>query len=116
MADHLDLGRQGEDRAAEYLQSIGYRILERNKRYPLGEIDILARDGNTLVIVEVKAGRTGKFGHAFLRVGPQKQHKLRQLAGRLSQDYPKAHLRIDLVNVDTATDQVLHIPNAVQSF
>ncbi len=113
MADHLQLGRKGEDRAAEYLESIGYTIVARNKRYPLGEIDILARDGYTLVIVEVKAGRTGKFGHAFLRVGPQKQHKLRQLAARLSQDYPQAQLRIDLINIDSATDEVLHIPNAV---
>ena len=114
MANHLELGKTGEDRAAAYLRSRRYTIVERNKRYKFGEIDILARDGDTLVIVEVKAGRTGKFGHAFLRVGPQKQHKLRQLAARLSQDYPSAHLRIDLINVDTATDEVLHIPNAIQ--
>lgn len=112
--DHLELGRSGEDRAAEYLQSIGYRIIERNKRYSIGEIDILARDGQTLVIVEVKAGRTGKFGHAFLRVGPQKQTKLRTLARRLSQDFPTSALRIDLVNVDEA-GEVLHLPNAVEA-
>lgn len=116
MARHLDLGRSGEDRAAKYLQSIGYRIIERNKRYPLGEIDIVAKDGSSLVLVEVKAGRTGKYGYAFERVGTQKKQKLRNLARRFSQDHPNAVLRIDLINVDSATDEVLHIPNAVQSF
>lgn len=98
----------------EYLQSLGYRILERNKRYPVGEIDILAKDGGTIVIVEVKAGRTGEFGYALERVGPNKQHKLRQLASRLSQDYPRAVLRIDIVNVDPNSDEVIHLISAVE--
>ncbi len=113
--DRRAIGTSGEDRAAEFLQSIGYRVLERNKRYPVGEIDILAKDGVTIVIVEVKAGRTGNFGYAIERVGPNKQHKLRQLAGRLSQDYPRAVLRIDLINVDPDSGEILHLPNAIQS-
>ena len=113
--DRKALGQSGEDRAAEFLQSLGYKILERNKRYPVGEIDILAKDGATIVIVEVKAGRTGHFGYAIERVGPNKQHKLRQLAGRLSQDYPHAILRIDLINVDPDSAEILHIPNAIQA-
>lgn len=113
--DRRALGQSGEDRAEEYLLSIGYNVLERNKRYPVGEIDILAKDGATIVIVEVKAGRTGNFGYAIERVGPNKQHKLRQLAARLSQDYPRAPLRIDLVNVDPDSGEVIHIPNAIQS-
>ena len=113
--DNKAIGQSGEDRATEYLRSIGYKIIERNKKYPLGEIDILARDGATVVIIEVKAGRTGNFGYAIERVGPNKQHKLRQLARRLSQDYPSAVLRIDLLNVDPDSGQVIHIPNAIQS-
>ncbi len=113
--DQRELGQSGEDRAVTFLEQLGYRILERNKRYPVGEIDVLAKDGATLVIVEVKAGRTGQYGYAFERVGPDKQHKLRQLAGRLSQDYPRSVLRIDVVNVDTDSGEIIHIPNAVQS-
>ena len=113
--DRKAIGQSGEDRAAEYLSSLGYKILERNKRYPVGEIDILARDGATVVIIEVKAGRTGNFGYAIERVGPNKQHKLRQLARRLSQDYPSAVLRIDLLNVDPDSGEIIHIPNAIQS-
>ena len=114
MTKHLELGRAGEDRAAEYLASIGYQIVERNRRYKLGEIDILARDGTTLVIVEVKAGRTGQFGYAFERVGPHKKHKLRTLARRLSQDFPTSTLRIDLINVDDS-GEIIHLKNAVEA-
>lgn len=114
MSRHLRLGEHGEGVAVLYLKKLGYHILEQNKRYPLGEIDILARDGQTLVIVEVKTGRTGQFGYAYERVGSQKQHKLRQLARRLSQDYPNAALRIDLMNVDEH-DRVLHWQSAVEA-
>lgn len=110
-----ELGQSGEDRAVVFLQSLGYQILERNKRYPVGEIDILAKDRATLVIVEVKAGRTGQFGYAVERVGPNKQHKLRQLARRLSQDFPRAPLRIDLINVDPNSREVLHYLNAIEA-
>lgn len=114
MLGHLDLGRRGEECATEHLRSIGYQIVERNKRYALGEIDILARDGQTLVIVEVKSGKTGKFGQAILRVGSQKQRKLRLLAARLSQEYPHANLRIDLMNVDE-NGRVTHLVSAIEA-
>ena len=113
MRAHLEVGQRGENAAVAYVQSLGYKILERNKRYSLGEIDILAQDGETLVVIEVKAGRTGKFGPAYLRVGPEKRNKLRRLAARLSQDYPKMQIRIDVINVDEK-GEVLHIPNAVE--
>ncbi|NLE65130.1 MAG: YraN family protein [Elusimicrobia bacterium] len=50
-----DLGREAERFAAEHLQSLGYTIIVQNYRTPLGEIDIVARDGDVLVFVEVKA-------------------------------------------------------------
>ncbi len=48
------LGRRGEDHAARFLRGLGYKIMLRNFRCPAGEIDIIARDGDTLVFVEVK--------------------------------------------------------------
>jgi len=110
-----ELGQFGETKAAEYLLKQRYQIIARNLRYEIGEIDILAKDGKSIVIVEVKAGRTGQFGYAIERVGPQKQRKLRQLAGRVSQDYPRSPLRIDLVNVDPGSGELLHIMNAVEA-
>lgn len=116
MTKHLQTGRDGEDRAAEFLISLGYTIVDRNRRYPLGEIDILAKDRDVLVLVEVKAGRTGQYGYAFERVGTQKKQKLRLLAKRLSQDFPRDQIRIDLIDVDPSTNKILHIPAAIDVF
>ncbi len=112
-ARHVALGLQGEDRAASYLAGLGYDILARNKRYPFGEIDIVARDGDALVVVEVKAGKTGQYGLALERVGPRKRQKLRLLAQRLWQEHRNDTVRIDLINVDAA-GEIIHVKSAVE--
>jgi len=56
--DRQNLGRWGEDEAARYLQQQGMKVLERNLKTPVGEIDILARKGRYLVFVEVKTRRS----------------------------------------------------------
>jgi putative endonuclease len=57
-------GRAGEDAAADFLARNGMKIVERNFRCPSGEIDIIARDGKTIVFVEVRSTGGTKFGHA----------------------------------------------------
>jgi len=77
------LGRRAEDLVADRLAAEGWRIVERNARTRLGEIDLIALDGATLVFVEVKAGRSGaRLGpeHPAHAVGPRKQLRLRRLA------------------------------------
>jgi putative endonuclease len=77
------LGRVAEDLAVRRLGEDGYRVVERNARTPLGELDIVALDGDALVFVEVKAGRAGNsFGpeRPVLAVGREKQARLRRLA------------------------------------
>jgi putative endonuclease len=74
------LGHSGEDLAAVYLQEAGYRILERNYRTRLGEIDIIARDGDTLVFVEVKVRRSPSFGSAKAAVTAAKRRRLSMVA------------------------------------
>ncbi len=74
------LGKAGEEIAARHLEAIGYEILERNVRFRVGEIDIVARDHETLVFIEVRARRTQRWGSALESVGPAKQRKLIQLA------------------------------------
>jgi putative endonuclease len=76
-------GRAAEDLAAERLTALGWRIVERNARTRLGEIDLVALDGRVLVFVEVKAGRRGsRYGpeRPVLAVGPRKQLRIRRLA------------------------------------
>ncbi|HNZ11219.1 MAG: hypothetical protein BWX99_01788 [Deltaproteobacteria bacterium ADurb.Bin151] len=73
-------GRAGEDIAAGFLEKNGYRISERNYRCPIGEIDIVARDKNDLVFVEVKTRRSADLGYPEQAVGIKKQKKISKLA------------------------------------
>ena len=73
-------GARGEQRAVEYLREQGYRILERNYRCPLGEMDIIAREGKTVVFVEVKTRASDRFGSPQAAIGPQKQHRMTAIA------------------------------------
>jgi len=76
-------GRAAEELAARRLASAGWEIVERNARTRYGELDVVARDGRTLVFVEVKAGRTGAaFGpeRPVLAVDARKQQRIRRLA------------------------------------
>ena len=74
-------GNLGETIATEYLQSLGYKILERNWRYSrFGEIDIIALDKNVLVFVEVKARRGLGFGHPFEAINEKKVQQVRNIA------------------------------------
>src|SRR3954468_19557126 len=76
----IGMGITGEDLAARELEARGYAILKRRYRVAAGEIDIVARDGATLVVVEVKARGSREFGSAAEAVTPVKQRKLIRLA------------------------------------
>jgi putative endonuclease len=80
------LGRYGEDLAEEHLRRQGMVILARNWRCPVGELDIVARDGSTLVICEVKTRRSRAYGSPLEAVGPRKLRRLRELALRWLDD------------------------------
>jgi putative endonuclease len=97
------LGRYGEDLAARSLTASGLTVLACNWRAGRsGEIDIVARDGDTLVICEVKTRRAGVFQHPMAAVTPAKAQRLRGLAERWLQEHggaPPGGVRIDLVGV-----------------
>jgi putative endonuclease len=73
MSEHNKLGKRGEETAAVYLAGLGYKIIERNWRHQKDEIDIIARDGDFLVIVEVKTRSTDVFGNPEDAVTTKKQ-------------------------------------------
>jgi putative endonuclease len=73
-------GKRGEALAVKCLKKNGYKIIERNYRCKLGEIDIIARDGRVLAFVEVKARRSDEFGGPKWAVTPQKQRKVSMVA------------------------------------
>jgi putative endonuclease len=97
------LGRYGETLAARRLTQTGMTVLARNWRCGrTGEIDIVARDGDALVVCEVKTRRSGNFQHPMEAVTPAKADRLRALAERWLQQHgaaPPGGVRIDLVGV-----------------
>ena len=112
-------GQAGESAAEEYLRRKGYRILARNLRSSLGELDLVAEDGQVLVFVEVKARRTDAFGGAIHAVHHRKQEKLIQLAAQyLARHHIKNRLcRFDVVllqGLNAVAPQIEHIQNAFE--
>ena len=73
-------GQRGESLAVRHLRSEGYEILAQNYRTKVGEIDIVAREGETLVFVEVKARNSAKYGDPKWAVTPAKQRKISMAA------------------------------------
>jgi putative endonuclease len=105
-------GKSGEDRAVAELERRGYEILARRYRTGHGEIDIVARDGETTVFVEVKARTTGEFGTAAEAITPNKQRQMIRMAteylsfNRLS----NVPCRFDVVTLDgVGEDAVLAV-------
>jgi putative endonuclease len=100
------IGRAAEDLVADRLTRSGWEIVERNARTRFGELDVVARDGRTLVFIEVKAGRTGSaFGpeRPVLGVDRRKQQRVRRLAtawmGERRDAQYYAEIRFDAVGV-----------------
>jgi putative endonuclease len=79
-SDRKLTGKRGEDIAIAYLKGRGYRIVERNYKCPLGEIDIVARDGDEIVFVEVKSRKSEEFGDPQLAVGLEKQKRVSRIS------------------------------------
>ena len=76
----IGTGKNGEELAVQYLEKQGYIIVARNYRLRIGEIDIIARDGEFLVFVEVKTRRSNRFGSPFEAVDFRKQQQIIRVA------------------------------------
>lgn len=95
-------GKLGEDLAAKFLEKSGYKIIERNFHSRVGEIDIIAQDGGTLVFVEVKTRWSKKFGLPVEAVTPFKLNSIVKTLNYYKLLHPELpeSLRIDVVSVD----------------
>jgi putative endonuclease len=95
------VGRYGEDVAARHLVDAGMVVLVRNWRCDLGEIDVVARDGDALVVCEVKTRRGLDFGGPLEAVTTRKLARLRRLAARwmLETGVRAPEVRIDVIGV-----------------
>jgi putative endonuclease len=95
------MGHSGEEAAVRALRKSGLTILERNYRCRYGEIDVVARDGITLVFCEVKARATDRWGDPSEAVDHRKQGRLRRLAAEWLSSHPvgTVEIRFDVVSV-----------------
>ncbi len=98
------VGDYGEQVACAHLTDAGLEVLERNWRCDQGELDIVARDGDTLVFCEVKTRRSDRFGSPVEAVTRAKAARLRRLAlcWVREHDIPARSLRIDVIAVRVA--------------
>ena len=113
----LALGQWGEEQAVAFLRQQGLKILERNYRTPVGEIDIVARNRKELLFVEVKTRRGTNFGLPQEAVGPRKQQQIIRTAQWYLQreNTGKLQPRFDVVAILCQSDntaKIQHLPNA----
>jgi len=111
VSTHLHVGRAGEEAAERLYVRRGYRVLARNWRCRIGELDLVLQRGGTLVICEVKARRGSRFGRGFEAVDARKQQKLRAVAQvYLQQVFPQrsgvplTQIRFDVASVRMDAD------------
>ena len=112
------MGAWGEQAAVDYLSRQGYTILTRNFRTPHGEIDILARQGDLLVFVEVKTRTSRAYGYPEDSVTPRKQEHMLAAAGHYLQDHPEAgeNWQFDVISVERGPDRkpvITHFENVI---
>ena len=101
MNHRQELGRYGENRAAIYLQDRGYQIIDRNWRSREGEIDLVARERESIVFIEVKTRNGAGFGHPFEAITQEKIARMRRLAAGwcASKQITGLKIRLDAVSV-----------------
>jgi putative endonuclease len=108
-------GARGEDAAVSYLESKGWKVLARNFRVRVGEIDIIARQGDIVAFVEVKSWESVPREDLARSVGPRKRSRIAR-AARLflsrRPDLAEAHLRFDIVFLGGEGNGIEHIAGA----
>ena len=95
------LGRYGEELAVRHVEADGFVVLERNWRCDIGEVDIVARDGDELVVCEVKTRSSLAYGSPFEAVTARKLHRLERLGIRWMRERgvrPRS-MRVDVISV-----------------
>lgn len=113
-ARHLRTGRIGEEQAENFLKSAGLKIIARNVRVGYDELDLIAKQGDTLIFVEVKTRASEDFGRPAAAVNRAKRRKL----SRAAMHFLKTHklrppyIRFDVIEVVGDKPEIRHIQNA----
>lgn len=115
---HIQVGRRGEEIAREFLQTRGYRLVAGNERNRFGEIDLIAKKDNVLVIVEVRTKSDERAGTPEETIGKKKKSKLiKNALSYIARVRWKGPCRIDAIcvvlNGDGSADRLAHYENIV---
>ncbi len=112
------LGKQGEIEAGKFLVDRGYEIIERNFRCRLGEIDIIAREKNFVVFIEVKTRSNSSYGSAASAVTPRKQQQISRVAQLylIEKDMISCDARFDVVEVMRAKHGEFDLNHLINAF
>lgn len=105
-------GKEGEALAAELLIQKGYRILATNYQNKMGELDIIAQNGELLVIVEVKRRKSSAFGYPREAVSYGKQRQIVRMAQSYIQRYRLHQYQVRFDVIEIIGDEILHIEDA----
>jgi putative endonuclease len=111
-----DVGKQGEQVAAEFLEGYGHRILTRNARTPYGEIDLVTEKEGITVFVEVKTRTSASLGPPEMAVTTRKQANMLAAAEHYAQEHALQHWQIDVVAVRLHTGmkpEITHFERAI---
>ncbi|MCX5887195.1 MAG: YraN family protein [Proteobacteria bacterium] len=113
-----EIGQKGENLAVEYLQKLGYKVLERNYRCKLGEVDIIALDNDTLVFIEVRTRSSLDFGLPQESINRRKRHQISKVAleymiRRKLKNIP-ARFDVVAISLEPGKEKVDHIKDAFE--
>ena len=113
-----EIGQKGENLAVAYLQNLGYKVLERNYRCKLGEVDIIARDNDTLVFIEVRTRSSLDFGLPQESINRRKRHQISKVAleymiRRKLKNIP-ARFDVVAISLEPGKEKVDHIKDAFE--
>lgn len=116
--DKKKSGNEGEELAARLLKEKNYEIIERNYRFGHGEIDIIAKDGDTLVFVEVKTRKNLEYGMPEYAVTKSKQNQIKKIASAylFTNNVKDTDCRMDVVAILLRKDKKPYINHIVNAF
>jgi len=116
MKHNQRIGKWGEDTAVEYLAERGYEIVARNARTPYGEIDIVARQGDVTIFVEVKTRTSNKMGLPEESITARKREHMLAAADHYAAEHEIDHWQIDVIAIEGKpgiTPKITYFENAI---
>ena len=116
MKHNQRIGKWGEETAAAYLIERGYEIISRNARTPYGEIDIIAKQGDSLIFVEVKTRTSNTMGLPEESITPRKRQHIISAAEHYAAEHEIDHWQIDVISIEGkpgSTPKITYFENAI---